>query len=182
MNIVTAEAREIWKDIPEYEGYYQASNCGRIKSVDRIIIYKSGASRFFRGKILKPSRDSDGYKIVSLWKSGGLTLKVHSLVALSFMGERPVNLQVRHLNGKKIDNRLINLKYGTDLENKEDSRIHGTLPKIYRGHTNIMAKLSKEEAVIIRKYEGLLSCGSLAKKYNVHEETIRRIWRRITYV
>lgn len=104
------EAIEIWKDIPEYEGLYQASNMGRIKSLKRPYRVKE--------KILKPAIIRNGYYIVSLCKN--LKVKhymVHRLVWEAFNGQIPENMQVNHLNEIKTDNRLENLNLMTAKEN-----------------------------------------------------------------
>lgn len=97
---------EIWKPIPGYDGHYWASNMGRIKSTARI----SGNGNFISEKI-KRQRNNRGYKVVSIkYLNKKLTLKVHRLVLMSFIGDRK-NLQVNHINGNKNDNRLDNLEW-----------------------------------------------------------------------
>ena len=57
---------EIWKDILEYEGYYQISNLGRVKSIDRVIINSKGTKRFYKGKMLSKILNNCGYFCVNL--------------------------------------------------------------------------------------------------------------------
>lgn len=96
---------EIWKDIPGFEGYYQVSNLGRIKSF----------KQFKQGKILKPIKGNCGYLQITLDRNLGLNKRVHRLVLESFLGKSE-NL-INHINGDKLDNRLINLEYCTSVEN-----------------------------------------------------------------
>ena len=106
---------EVWKDIPNYEGYYQVSNLGRVKSLSRKIESNRG---FFvsKEKILKQSKDQKGYFRVKLYfNSGKKTMKVHRLVMIAFVGK--LNLEVNHINGLKEDNRLANLEYVTTRQN-----------------------------------------------------------------
>lgn len=116
---------EIWKDIEGYEGLYQVSNLGRVKSL--------GFDRWHKGKILKPSFDSKrNYLFVGLHKNGKTTQRnIHRLVAKAFI-PNPRNLPcVNHINETKTDNRAINLEfctvkynsnYGNAKKNMIDSR------------------------------------------------------------
>jgi hypothetical protein len=110
---------EIWKDIPNYEGYYQASSLGRIRSIQRKIPYKTNKNIFcpVKNKILKQYNNHDGYLQISLNKKTQKTFKVHKLIALTFLGKS--NLSVDHINGIKHDNKIINLQY---LSNRDNCR------------------------------------------------------------
>ena len=102
--------KEIWKDIPNYEGLYQASNLGRVKSLERSYRRKE--------KILKPQITSIGYYQVGLWKQSIVKrYLVHRLVWEAFNGTIPENMQVNHINEIKADNRLENLNLMTAKEN-----------------------------------------------------------------
>ncbi len=94
--------QETWKDIPGYDGYYQASDLGQIRNK--------------HGKIFK-SCDARGYRIVTL---NGVSKRVHGLILLTFVGPRPEGLQCRHMNNDPSDNRLSNICYGTRAENDAD--------------------------------------------------------------
>ena len=113
---------EKWKDIPGFEGKYQASTYGRIRSVDRYVEghSKNGKpfKRFHKGRVLSPAPTHGGYLGVNLGHRPHYT--VHSLVALAFHGSRPKGADVRHLNGDQKDNRPTNLAYGTHAENEAD--------------------------------------------------------------
>ena len=99
--------KEIWKDIPDYEGQYQASNFGRIRS------FKHNEVR-----ILKFSRCGSGYCKVKLYLNKvSKCSSVHRLVWLAFNGSIPENYQINHLNENKTDNRLENLSLCTAKEN-----------------------------------------------------------------
>src|SRR5689334_18581457 len=102
---------ENWLPIPGWEGYYEASDQGRIRSVDRIIPW-NGGFRNRKGRILSPGIGANGYASVSLYRNNhGKQESVHRLIALTFLG--PSELTVNHLSGCKTDNRLCNLEYST---------------------------------------------------------------------
>lgn len=99
---------EVWKDINEYEGLYQVSNLGRIKSLKR---------NTAREKIMKPKENRDGYFIVNLCKNGNITTKkIHRLVAENFIPNPENKYSVNHINGIKKDNRIENLEWATASE------------------------------------------------------------------
>lgn len=105
---------EIWKYITNYEGIYQASNLGRVKSLERI--GARGNKR--KEKILKPKLTRNGYYLIELYKnSNGKFYLVHRLVWEAFNGQIPEGLQVNHINEIKTDNRLSNLNLMTHKEN-----------------------------------------------------------------
>lgn len=124
---------EEWRDIPEYEGYYQVSNLGRVKSLERTVerVSKWGTlDRMpIKEKILKPCKVVDGYLSVNLYlNKKHRQRKIHILVASAFIGPRPENCVIRHLDGNPENNRLDNLKYGTQSENIIDCyRYNGRL-------------------------------------------------------
>ena len=110
MNSKQKGKREIWRDIPGYEGYYQASNLGNIKSLPRATS---------TGKTLKQHINArNGYCYVSLSKGGEIkTKRVHILVANAFLGVNDKSLQVNHIDGVKTNNNVSNLEYCTSSEN-----------------------------------------------------------------
>ena len=107
---------EIWKDIDEYIGYYQVSNLGRVKSLDRV----TSEGRFRKGKILKPTVCASGYHVVELCKNNnGKQYRVNILVATAFItNDDPINkTQVGHKDETKTNNRADNLEWVTPKEN-----------------------------------------------------------------
>jgi hypothetical protein len=105
--------KEIFKDIPEYEGKYQVSNLGNVKSLPREI--DNGIRKFIsKERILKPSKDGGGYYHVIICKEGNKkSIKVHVLVAMAFLNHVPngtQNIEVDHKNEIKTDNRVENLQ------------------------------------------------------------------------
>ena len=101
-----------WLPVPEYEGFYEVSDEGEVRSVDRTIIRKGDVEVNLKGRTLRPGTDKFGYLMVTLSVgSSTLSKSVHTLVALAFLGERPKNYDVRHLNENITDNRASNLEY-----------------------------------------------------------------------
>ena len=101
---------EIWKDIEGYEGLYQVSNLGRVKTLRRTFLN----GRTTQEKILKLQLDRYGYKIVELSKSGkSKKFKVHRLVAIAFIPNDNDYKEINHINEIKSDNRVTNLEWCT---------------------------------------------------------------------
>lgn len=109
---------EIWKDIPGFEGLYQVSTEGRVRSLDRYRLGKRGSQTFVKGRIMSLNPMRNGYRQIYLSNGdNGKMLLVHRLVALAFL-DNPLKLRcVDHINGVRHDNRLINLRWCTHSEN-----------------------------------------------------------------
>lgn len=121
--------KEIWKPIAGYEGFYEVSDQGRVKSLARVIdgdFGTKGGRRFARERILRPSRNR--YCNVSLAMNGkSKSVAVHSLVLNSFIGQCPEGMVCRHFPDRDTSNNTVaNLQWGTPTQNQEDRFIHGT--------------------------------------------------------
>lgn len=151
---------EEWRTVIGYEGRYEVSNLGRVRSLWNPGGH--GKSRRSVPKILTSSSGSSGYLIVSIC---GRTFCVHGLVAAAFLGPRNKGAQIRHLNGNKKDARAENLAYGTPKENSADKAIHGTIVSGERHHN---ARLSDERVGNLRTDWALgLSERDLSRKYGI---------------
>jgi len=109
---------EQWRDIVGYEGLYQVSDRGRVRSLDRSIMTKTGKKKY-KGRVLQGGRDTWNYHQVTLCAPGrkNRVVKTHKLVAEAFIGPCPDGAEVRHgLNGID-DNSVDNLSYGTHKQN-----------------------------------------------------------------
>ena len=112
--------KEIWKDIKGYEDYYQVSNKGNVKSLDRKVNsgLKNNMIVIKYGKVLSKSKDRNGYFIVSLSKTNiKKSYKVSVLVAKTFIKNPNNKPQVNHINGVKSDDSIKNLEWCTNKEN-----------------------------------------------------------------
>lgn len=125
----------IWKEIPGYEGYYEASDTGLIRSSRKVVIERDGDLLNICSKILRPKMDKDCYLNVSLSVLGKVTtFRIHNLVALAFEIPNPENKPiVDHVNGVRWDNRTDNLRYVTQGENMQSSYDLGRKVKV--GHS-----------------------------------------------
>ena len=103
---------EIWKDIEGYEGLYQISNLGRVKSFPR------KGTQTKKEKILKEKRDKKGYCFVSLNNVGAKPYKIHRLVAQAFIPNLENKPQINHIDGDKTNNRIDNLEWCNNSENQ----------------------------------------------------------------
>lgn len=156
--------KENWKDIKDYEGYYQVSNFGNIKSLRN-------------NKILKKSLDSRGYNhfITSLNNKSKL-FKIHRLVALHFIPNPENKNQVNHINGIKTDNTVENLEWVTAKENIQHALNNGLLnlikkPKKIKNFNN--GKIYKDmnecsfDLNLSKTYISLMINGYKKNKYNL---------------
>ena len=120
--------KEEWRDVIGYEGLYQVSNLGRVRSLDRVVPHKGSIPRNLKGKLLKISTGKAGYNLVRFTKRGkGLTFRLCRVVAKTFIGECPEGKEVCHgLEGKQCDS-VNNLRYDTHSNNALDRYEEGTM-------------------------------------------------------
>lgn len=111
---------EVWKDIPGYEGKYQASTEGRIRSLDRRVKCCGGATRSMKGRVLRPGRYCKAGHVSVVLGHGANGRPVHSLIALTFLGPKPKGMDICHNDGDPTNNRVSNLRYDTRSENNID--------------------------------------------------------------
>lgn len=125
---------ETWKDIKEFEGYYQISNFGNVKSLDRF-----DGVNYRKGQMIKPILKYNGYLQVGLRKHNKRKyFSVHRLVAIHFI-ENPANKkQVNHIDCNKQNNNVNNLEWVTSKENQAHAKMNGLRDNIPKGinHSN----------------------------------------------
>lgn len=147
---------EIFKDIKGYEGMYQVSNLGRVKSLARTRIGKSNCTCKLQERILKQSINQ-GYSYVGLSKKGILKVKkVHRLVAIAFISNPENKLEVNHKDLNKINNNLYNLEWNTRKENNDHAIRNGVkfcitnIESLYAGNESWLITTTRELDYYIR--------------------------------
>lgn len=109
---------EEWRDINDFEGLYQISNLGRVKSLERVEKARNGRKRMIKEKILTGGEYIKGYKFVCLSKDyKKKQISVHRLVAITFIPNNENKPQVNHIDGDIRNNTLSNLEWNTNSEN-----------------------------------------------------------------
>ena len=183
--------QEIWKDIPGYEGYYQVSNQGVVKALERTYKQFNGLTgnynyRVYHEKVMFVEEDKDGYLKTRLSKDGKQKkFFVHRLVAMTFIPNQENKPEVNHKDGIKKNNGSENLEWVTTSENQR----HAIANKLYetaRGEKSGTSKLKESEVREIHKLwkTGEVTQGYLSEKFDTASSAISRIvngvrWRHI---
>lgn len=127
-------------------------------------------------KVLSTHIDSWGYRFVTLHSCGkGKCIKIHKLVAETFIGDRPEGLQINHRDGNKLNNNVNNLEYCTPSQNTKHAFSNG-LAIAPKGETHYNCKLSDDNIREIRRYKGQASQSAVGGMFGVSREHIRDIW------
>ena len=170
---------EIWKDIIGYEGLYQVSNLGRVKSLSRGVPGKMGSIRIVKEKLMSTSIDCDGYVRYNLLKDGKIKhFKRGALMARHFI-PNPDNLPLaRHLNDINTDDRLENLAWGTWKQNTHDALLNGKIPTGEKhwsfGKKTIVKETAKQKLIEIGgRVSNIVGCLLLDTKTGIYYETIK---------
>lgn len=124
-----------WADIVGYEGYYQISDTGIVKSVDRKIMSKDGTVYYKSGKIISQTISNAGYSMVGLWKNNkGKTKTVHRQMMLAFNPTDSYKY-VNHIDGDKTNNTLSNLEWCSKADNANHAIANGL--KVYTNRLTV---------------------------------------------
>ena len=172
----------IWKPVPEFEGRYEVSIMGRIRTIQRKVNARWGY-RFIKPKLLPVKLDSKKkYCLVDPHKDcARKTLLVHRIVGQVFI-PNPLNKPaINHKNGNKLDNSATNLEWVTVKENIEHSISTGLVDS--KGVKNAMSKLNEKQVTEIYKASGFQY--EIAKRYNITQTTVSEIktgknWKHVT--
>ena len=119
---------EIWRDIAGYEGLYQVSNMGRVRSIDHIVKTKTGKDMFVKGMMKKPTTYKGGYQYVNLQhRKKKKMFQVHRLVAAAFIPNPDNKPEVNHIDAVKDNNCVSNLEWVTGEENNKHAIDNGLI-------------------------------------------------------
>lgn len=166
--------KEEFRDIKDFEGLYQISNLGRVKSI-----------RFRKEKILKPFPTVSGYLMVDLRKNKkSKYISIHRLVAIAFILNEKNKPEVNHINGIKADNRVENIEWSTRSENVKHAYKMGLMCKKGMNHSRL--KLNEMQVRVIRR---ILELGKLKQRrigeiFKITPEHVsliknRKVWSHI---
>jgi len=175
-SITESKMAELWKALPGWEGLYDVSDRGAVRSV-------ASANRYQwkRGGVLVQRVGRKGYLQLRLCRGDGTskTVKVHLLIALAFLGEPPDGMQVNHKNGNKLDNRPDNLEYVTCRQNIRHAWDNGlSTGKHMRGERSHRAKLTAADVRRIRTLSSTMTLKAIAELYGVSTYPIWSILKR----
>lgn len=162
--------KEIWKDIVGYEGLYQVSNCGRVKSLEKEVIHKRYGTYKLKEKILKQYVEKLGYVRVGLYKNCKIKhFLLHRLIAEAFIPNPYNKPYIDHIDGNPKNNNIDNLRWCTHKENmnnpiaekrtsdslKGHNTSEETKKKIGKSHSISIYQIDKTNGCIIREWSSM---------------------------
>lgn len=170
MSVMSSD--EEWMPVVGYEGHYEVSSLGRVRSVGRTVEWR-GFPKRLKGVVLSENTATTYTTVILSMYGVRATPTIHSLVLRAFHGPKPYGAQARHMNGDKRCNWVSNLSWGTSKENGNDKVIHGTSP---RGERNVKAKMTVDTVKAMRKdRRGGMTTTALGEKYGVGQPTASAI-------
>lgn len=174
-----SDTEEIWKPIPGYEGYYEISNLGRVKSLPVPKPTRNGGFFLTKEAIKKPYPQADGYLQIGLSKQGKKkSYLLHRLVGLAFI-PGDTSLEINHKDFNRQNCRADNLEWATRLDNVDYSFRNGRYSGKYE--RGVKTKLKTSDVIEIRCLAGLVTQPKLAERYGVSVSAIGCIIRRIAW-
>ncbi|WP_372732230.1 NUMOD4 domain-containing protein [Novosphingobium sp.] len=163
---------ENWKAVTGWEGLYEVSDLGRVRSLPREV-YRPTTPFKIKGRVLKQFPDKNGYPAVKLCGENTRTKVVHQIVCEAFHGPKPEGCVVAHNDGTKTNARADNLRWATFKENSADAIEHDQLA---RGERHVMSRLKEVQVVYIKLMRAYgVARSDLARKFGVTYGTIRDI-------
>lgn len=173
---------EKWKPVQGYEGFYEVSNEGRVRSVDRYVKQRDKFMQLKKGKVLSPAKNRLGYMCVALSRENKLSARtIHRLVAIAFIKNPNGYKEINHIDGNKQNNNVENIEWSTRSKNinhaiKMGLLVHAT------GEKHHQSKFTDQQIKELReKYDPQVPLREYAKEYNASISCISRIIRGDTY-
>ena len=170
---------ETWRPVVGYEGFYEVSDLGKVRSVDRVFVRADGQRQGRRGRVLVPVLAGRTLSYESITLRHGRRRAVHVLVCEAFHGPRPTpEHEVAHWDGDSRNNRAANLRWATRAENSEDAQRHGTYPLRVGegGERNGHARLTWDEVEEIRlAWRSGATQASLAREHGIGKTQVHNI-------
>lgn len=166
---------ECWRWVPGFEGIAQVSTRGRVRSVDRWVTYADGRKRFYKGKILTPKRNHDGYLRVGLHRDGKLhSFMVHRLVAMAWLDNPDGKPEVNHLDEQKDNPDVFNLSWVS----REANMAWGTGRKRQAAsQSKPVLAIDPETGVVVKEFSSTME----AQRNGFSSSVISRCCRGIKY-
>lgn len=176
---------ENWRDVLNFEGFYEVSDLGNVRSVKRevrrITRWGTVSKSVYTSQFIKRNLMTNGYYCVHLYKDGVRSaMSVHRVVIEAFVGPRPHRMEIMHLDDDKSNCALTNLKYGTRQENENHKVLQG---RSLKGEKSPSAKLNKTQVLEIRARKGE-PLEDLAFEYgctfsNISAIQLRKSWKHL---
>jgi predicted XRE-type DNA-binding protein len=179
---------EEWRSIAGYEGFYEVSNFGNVRSCDKYVNATRGSKALRKGRVLEKTEIAGGYQRVCLSREHVKEYEsVHRLVALAFIPLRDGADFVNHKDLNKKNNRVDNLEWVTQSENNQHAHDAGAYAEgnnLASKNKNVARKLTPDEVAEIRKLatERSMSQTKIAEKFGIHQSMVsylksRKTWR-----
>jgi len=171
--------KELWTDIQDYEGYYQISNHGRVRSLDRVIVQRNGKVRPTIGQMRKIGHQKSGYHTIQLRKAGSSikTFYIHRLVGLHFLPNASNSPQINHKDGNKANNHFSNLEWCTASENLQHAVDTGLHTSDHRFKCRERIWCYEELKVAVLKDRLRFNLGYIMRKYDISSKILGQIIR-----
>ena len=169
-----------WRDVKGYDGLYQVSDDGQVRSMDRVCTGKR--NRAIKGKVLKQTKTSTGYLKVELCKDGRkISTKVHRIVAMAFIENPDGKPNINHIDNNPLNNNVKNLEWCTQKENMIHARKIGAIKK------KIMPRIATDEVIdsILEEhipYDREHSIRAICRRKGISDATVYTAIQRRSYL
>lgn len=180
------DMNEEWRPVAGYEGYYEVSNTGRVRSLERTAQWTlKGLPRYrpIRTRLLKPTIWNKKRIRFNLSLNGKRRMKfAHRLVCEAFLNNPNLLPEVNHLDGNPLNNRVDNLEWCNRRHNHNHAVINGLLGfKVQPGEQHGRSRLTNEDVIQIRTLSEIVTASELAKKFHVSDGCVRDVIQRRTW-